>query len=161
MRRDAALVGVVVRQRVVELDLLPAALAQMVDRQVDDDAIEPGEELCVAFERRKALVNLEERFLADVAGVVGVMNHPERDGVGAALVPDDQLAKGGRISAARIFDELPVVRLQARLRFVGSQGDRRRLGADYSEEDVEENQRKKRRWQGKKTGGQSLRPWGE
>src|SRR5690349_20871384 len=109
MRRDAALVGLVVRLRVVELDLLSAALTKMVDRQVDDDPIEPGEELCVALERRKVLVNLEERFLADVARVVGVMDHPERDGEGTALVPGNQLPKGGRVTATRILHELPVV----------------------------------------------------
>ena len=121
MRRDAALVGIVVGLAVVELDLLPAPLAQMVDAQVDDDAIEPREELSVALERCKVLVDLEEGFLADIARVVGVMNHPERDGEGTALVSGNQLGKGRRVPAARIFHELPVVRLQARLRFVGSQ----------------------------------------
>jgi hypothetical protein len=45
------------------------------------------------------------------------MHDPERNGVGLALVTNDQLAKGVGVTTTRVFDELSIVRRQAPLRF--------------------------------------------
>src|SRR5262245_9452747 len=102
----------------------------MIDREVGDDAIKPGEELRIAFEARQVAVSLEEGVLADVSGLVRVMHNPERDRVCLALVPLDELAERLRVAPAGVVDELAFVRIH--------RGHRRSLGVptrlcrDYS-----------------------------
>src|SRR6185503_14877505 len=94
----------------------------MIDAQVHDDPVEPGEKLRLALEGLKALVDLEERFLTDVTRVVGVMHHPESDGIGPPLVLLDQPPEGADIATARIIEELSLVRVHAGCRLPLSSG---------------------------------------
>src|SRR5581483_4562417 len=83
----------------------------MIDAQVHDDPIQPGEELRVAGKALEVLVHLEKRLLADVARVVMVVHHSEGHGIRPALVTNHQLAKRGRIAPAGLVDEPLFVRV--------------------------------------------------
>src|SRR5262249_38206933 len=81
---------------------------------IGDDAVEPGVEGRLALECTERPPHLEKRLLDDVASIVGMFDHTERDAVGLALVTLHErpeclaIAASGTRDQSRIF--LPLIR---------------------------------------------------
>ena len=90
----------------VELGGLPARLADHVDREVRDDAVEPGEEARASLEGRQPLVDPEKCLLNDLTGVVLVANETEGDAERPALVPFDERTERGSVTLSGCLELL-------------------------------------------------------
>jgi len=78
---------------VVVLGVAAAGAAHEVDREVGDNSIKPGEKAGLSLESIEAAVHAKESLLHQVARIVFVANHAERDGKRPPLVPFDQAAE--------------------------------------------------------------------
>src|SRR5262245_19528903 len=74
--------------------------AQRVERGVHRDAVQPGEEVGAAVERREPLVRAYEGLLRDVIGVTVVTQDMECSGVHASLMAPDEATEGFSVSLA-------------------------------------------------------------
>ncbi len=90
---------------IVELRGAPCGLAHEIDREIGDDAIEPGEKARAAVKRVETAINAEECFLDDFPGVIFVAHQTERDGERSPLVPLHQLSERRSIAGFCTFDE--------------------------------------------------------
>src|SRR5205085_8304020 len=68
----------------------PAPAATLIQTEVDEDAIEPSRELCVAAKRPRGAIDAQKGLLREVARVLGVPQQGPRQAVRAALVAGDQ-----------------------------------------------------------------------
>src|ERR1043165_6877044 len=84
-------------------------LAEVVDGEVHDDPVQPGEEAGVAFKLVQVLVSLDESVLDHVQGVVLVTDHTKRQRVGAPVVPLEQRLERVAIAALRSDNQLAVI----------------------------------------------------
>ncbi len=81
-------------------------VAQMVDRSVIGDAVEPGAELGTPFERLKTAERFQENLLGDVLGVGRISHHVKSKVIHLFFVGLDQLPERGRVAPAEPLDEL-------------------------------------------------------
>src|SRR6185503_11261235 len=98
--------------------LAALARAQVVDREVGDDAVDPGVGAPAGVEARAVLPHAEEGDLDDVAGLLEVAEHAEghlQQGRGLAL---HQLVEGALVAGAQPLEQLEVGRGVPTLAFV-------------------------------------------
>jgi hypothetical protein len=80
----------------------------MIVRGVDHDAVEPGREAGVAFERVEVPEGLYERFLSDICRIPGVTKGTKRQVVHPAFVPAVELGQGVGIPVAGSFYKMSI-----------------------------------------------------
>lgn len=76
-----------------------SALFEEIQRAIDRNAIDPGEETRVAFETWQCVVRLDERFLGEVGRIFVIGGHVVDRGIDAFLVPTDQEVECSEVSA--------------------------------------------------------------
>ncbi len=87
------------------------AAAQVVQADVGDDAVEPGVKAAFKAETVQIPVNLEERFLIDVAGVLGPLHEIEGQAQDIAVIPANQFLESGAVSRLRFRHQHPLVKV--------------------------------------------------
>jgi tRNA C32,U32 (ribose-2'-O)-methylase TrmJ len=85
--------------------LHPAAPAELIDAQVIGDAIEPSVKARRALKAAEVSMDLDKGLLADVQGVLAVVEHAEREGVDAPLIALNELTKGLLVAALAALDQ--------------------------------------------------------
>ena len=83
--------------------------ARLVDRAVDDDAVQPRTERAAAVEAVEGAERGEESLLGDVLGGRGIVNDEVGGPVGAPPVQAEQLVEGSRGPALRAAHERPLI----------------------------------------------------
>ena len=97
-----------VRNALVELGLVaPPRFAAQIDAQVHRDAVQPGIEVRLPMKRVEVAIHLEERFLADVAGLVGVADKAQGWRVHPSLIAIDQHPESRPVAAAGFARSAP------------------------------------------------------
>jgi hypothetical protein len=84
----------------------PALIALAVERAMDGDTVEPGEEVAAALEAVEVLAGADEGVLGDVVGLGAAACHVQREGEDAWAIAADQVVEGAAITQARTLDEL-------------------------------------------------------
>ena len=77
----------------------------MIEADVGDDAVRPGIKAALEAETRQILVNFQEGFLIDVAGIFGLVQNVQGDSQDVAVVAVHQLFKRFAVAALRAFDQ--------------------------------------------------------
>src|SRR5260370_20072442 len=80
------------------------AAAQVVEANVGDDAVEPGVKATFKAETVQIPVNLEERFLIDVAGALGPLHEIEGQAQDLAVIPANQFLQSAPCSRLRFLN---------------------------------------------------------
>jgi hypothetical protein len=83
--------------------------AELVKANICDDAIQPGIETALETEAMQILINFQESFLVDVAGVFWLVQNVQGDSQDVAVVAMHQRFKRFAIARLRAFDQRAVV----------------------------------------------------
>jgi hypothetical protein len=82
--------------------------AQVVERAVAGDPVEPGAQVDLALVAQHRFVGVDEDLLQHVLGVLGRAEHLPAEAEQAALVAVDDRLEGARVAAAHHRDQLGV-----------------------------------------------------
>ena len=77
----------------------------MIEADVGDDAVRPGIKAALEAEARQILVNFQEGFLINVAGIFGLVQNIQGNSQDVAVVAVHQLFKRFAVAALRAFDQ--------------------------------------------------------
>ena len=86
------------------------AAAQMVERHVGHDSVEPSVEAALEPETVQISIDAQKALLVNVAGVFGAMNQIQRQPQDVAIVAPDQVVKRQAVSGLSLTDKRLLVR---------------------------------------------------
>lgn len=78
--------------------LMVLATAATSQREIECDSIEPSKESAVALERIELEIGLDERFLHDILGLVGIPDDADHGRIETVLVAEYEGFKGGALA---------------------------------------------------------------
>src|SRR5262249_12539662 len=87
---------------------LPAALV-MIEEHVLDDPKHPGEQRRLVAKAGERTIDLDERLLGQIGGLVRVAREGAREAEDLALIDADQPLEGRGVAMLRLLDEASLV----------------------------------------------------
>src|SRR6266404_6909870 len=86
--------------------------AQMIQANIGDDAVQPRVEAALEAEAMQVAINLQERFLVNVARVLRTLHQIQRQSQHVPVIPAHQFLERSAVSGLRFRDYAALVKLR-------------------------------------------------